>query len=443
MDYIVLALLVVLGSVSLLAAKHATAPRPARRGRIPAHWEQNPRFAGPRLWAELGMRCPELLGVAGDRILGGPVVDYLLKTQRLAEHEPACQTRGTTIPWTEPEEDPKPAVFFKPGEPTTLAEYPGQPHITNYLSALVSGTEATCWMPREHQLFMGTAGQGKTLLAKCFANDLRLRNERLGLPAVQFIEGVPSDMETAAQQDAVLRQCLGDPTVLFIDELHALTASHALKLYALLEEGRYKFEDDADFTQFEDLLIVGATTDYGALHAAVKRRFNRHMLEPLSADALADILGRQPYPIEAEGVQTIVARTHFSGAPWEALQLYRQARVYARARGVAVIEVQDVEQALTAQAIDTLGLARMDRRVIEVLLRHPRYRRGRGTGPQEFVCYGASETDVVSMAGIDRGEYRDVIKPKLMSRGLLQVRPTYGQALTARAVAHYRGLVRD
>src|SRR6185312_15129822 len=138
---------------------------------------------------------------------------------------------------------------------------------------------------------------------------------------------------------------------------------------------------DADLTPVPDVLVVAATTDYGAMHPALKRRFNRHFLEPLNRETLMSILQHQPFPAAPGALAALVDRTHFSGAPWEALQLYRQARTYAQARRAPAITMQDAEQAFAAQAVDELGLTRIDRRVLTVLLGQPRYRSGGG----EFV----------------------------------------------------------
>ena len=62
-------------------------------------------------------------------------------------------------------------------------------------------------------------------------------------------------------------------------------------------------------------------------------------------------------------------------------------------------------------------------------------------GIPEFVCYAASEHNACMLAGVDVEEYRETIRPRLMARGLLEVRPDYGQALTDRAVAVYGSLV--
>jgi Holliday junction resolvasome RuvABC ATP-dependent DNA helicase subunit len=437
---IVVGVSIVAANVLLVLYFHARRKRLKARKvvPIPVAWQRNPTLAGDLLWTTIAQRCPELLGVAADRVLGRPVVDSLLKSfaraEPLQELENACPSVADPVESSSPEEVPK--VHFKPGEPTSLAEYPGQPHVTTYLEALVNGTPADIEIPKEHQLFLGPPGQGKSLLTKCLAASLTARNIRLGLPGVRFMELVPADITTAVAQDAAIREACQHPTVLFIDEIHDLKEGHALKLYLLLEEGRYRFADSTELEDVSNIMVVAATTDYGALHGALKRRFNKHFLEPLSSTAIEAIVKRQPFGATEDAVTLVVSRTHFSGAPWEALQLYRQARVYAQGRGATTVETVDVDQALDAQALDDLGLNRMDRKVIGALLGLPRYRRGRGD-VQDFVCYGAAESDVVAVAAIDKGEYRETIKPKLMGRGLLQVRATYGQVLTEKAVETY------
>ncbi len=41
------------------------------------------------------------------------------------------------------------------------------------------------------------------------------------------------------------------------------------------------------------------------------------------------------------------------------------------------------------------------------------------------------------MANIDPDEYRNTIRPQLMTRGLLEMRAGYGQALTPKAIELY------
>jgi Holliday junction resolvasome RuvABC ATP-dependent DNA helicase subunit len=130
-----------------------------------------------------------------------------------------------------------------------------------------------------------------------------------------------------------------------------------------------------------------------------------------------------------------VSRTKYSGAPWEAIELYEMSATMARGRGSTRVDDQDVDRIFDLQGIDDLGLRWFDQRVVKVLLTSPRYRNAKGG--RELVCYGASESDLCGMTQVDPEEYRRSIKPRLMARGLLTTRPGYGQALTDKAVSLY------
>lgn len=231
------------------------------------------------------------------------------------------------------------------------------------------------------------------------------------------------------------RICKQPGSVVFIDEVHDLLGSHTRKLYLVLEEGRYQFRGEPQPVKLPPVTLLAATTDYGALHPALKRRWIKHMFEPATAEQLLGYVLRRPYPILADAAWRIVERTKFSGAPWEALELYRMAVTAAKGAGRPIVTHADVDRVFALQKIDELGLRWMDRRVLQALFTQPKYRReGKA---QVFVCYAASEQNTATLAGVDKAEYRESIRPRLMSRGLLEVRVTYGQALTEKAAEVY------
>ncbi len=203
----------------------------------------------------------------------------------------------------------------------------------------------------------------------------------------------------------------------------------------MLEEGRYLFHGDANPTKLPPVTLLSATTDYGALHPALKRRWIKHFFRPATEAELLGYVTHRSFPVDADAAQLIVSRTKFSGAPWEALEVLRMAVTHAKGRGAAGVVVEDVNRVFELQQMDTLGLRWLDREVIRVLLKQPRYRNRKGV--QEFVAYAASENDVCQLANVDRPEFRDSIKSRLMSRQLLVVKPGYGQSLTERAVNLY------
>jgi Holliday junction resolvasome RuvABC ATP-dependent DNA helicase subunit len=346
-----------------------------------------------------------------------------------------------------PDPDGGPQIYFKDGEPTDFEDYGGQAHVWRYLQACIDGMDDTSVALDQPQAFTGSAGGGKTLLAKVTAKELERRADRLGLARPDFIEVFTNDVPNAQALDRYMRRVQQTPgCVLFIDELHSIVGKeHWLKFYLVLEEGRYLFEGDAHPTRLPPFTILGATTNWGDLDEAQRRRFFEHEFHRASRAELRRYVegrGEKDYPITASAVEEILDRVHHGGAPWEALQVYRVAKVFARARynrgaGPSIITEEDVKEVWTVNQIDEFGLRPVDRKVIAAIFTQARHRRNRETGEQEFVCYAASEGNTYQMARVDRREYQDYIRPKLMSRGLLEIRVSYGQALTQRCIDRY------
>lgn len=336
--------------------------------------------------------------------------------------------------WLAQRDQPPPAekpasIFFKPGEPRWFHEYGLQPHITEMLSVQIRSLLPDLQRLKP-QMFLGPAGLGKTLLAKVCANELRRRNRTLGLPEPVFIEVFPADLHNVEALDAVIgRAADADSAVVFIDEVHGLSGIHAHKLYELLENGRYPFRGDPAPTELPHVTLLAATTDYGMLHAALKRRWVKHYLAPADEGQLVRLLQSRG-AAEPGTRERIVALTKFSGAPWEAIEIFELAKASAQANGRAEVASEDVEWVVRNLELDELGLRALDRRVIYALRDRPRTVGGE-------TVHGASESDTCVLAGIDKAEYRETVRPRLMARGLLEIRPGVGQALTAKALQLY------
>jgi Holliday junction resolvasome RuvABC ATP-dependent DNA helicase subunit len=232
--------------------------------------------------------------------------------------------------------------------------------------------------------------------------------------------------------DGFVREIAKTGGVWFIDEIHVLDQQLQTKIYSLMEDGVYPFEGGFHPVKLPPVMVIGATTDYGSMHAALKRRFGETMmLRPMSYEDILRLVVKRTFPCDIDAAELLADRTRFSGAPWEAIILRREAEIFARAAGRTRITKADVEDVFQTYAIDKLGLRWEDRGVMKTLFQRPRERRG------QFICYGASESDICAVMRLDPEEYRQTVKPRLLSRGLIEIRSGYGQALTERATTEY------
>ncbi len=297
--------------------------------------------------------------------------------------------------------------------PKTLAEYDGQPKVRDQMQLFVDAARNRL-EPLDHTLIFGPPGLGKTTLANIIAHEMGASLKSTSGPV----------LERAGDLAAILTNLeAGD--VLFIDEIHRLSASVEEVLYPAMEdyqldimigEGPAARSIKLDLPPFT---LVGATTRAGLLTSPLRDRFGIvQRLEFYSEADLAQIVNRSAglmgIECEAEGTSEIAKRSR--GTPRIANRLLRRVRDFAEVRADGVITQQVSDDALNLLHVDAHGFDQMDRKLLSVLANH----------------FNGGPVGVESLAtslGEERGTLEEVIEPYLIQQGYLHRTPR-GRTLT-------------
>lgn len=325
-------------------------------------------------------------------------------------------------------------VVFREGEHAGLLEQEVHEIAAETLAMRVRNMD-DAWPALRFHILYGAAGRGKSTLVKVLAQEIRDRLVELGRAPGLFVEAFGGDLAKAKKLDAKIRLANSVPgSVLFIDEIHAIPPEIAERMYMMTDRDfRYQFDGDDFPTQLNPITVVGATTDLGKLHPALRSRAERVPLELVPPEKLVAIALGMPYSVEPDAAQLVVSRVQWDGMPRAVVSLLEFAREFSKAAGHDGVRICDVEEAIRVRRLDEWGLEPFHRDVVRALAKSPTVV-GRGTKGERTV-HKLAEATLLAMSKVDAGLYRDELRPALMDRGFL-VATSGGQQLTDAGLAY-------
>ncbi len=325
----------------------------------------------------------------------------------------------TPSPLTRPEHLDDDAPLDATLRPRTLSEYIGQTQVKENLGVFIEAARRRA-EPLDHVLLYGPPGLGKTTLAGIIAAEQRASLRTTSGPLI----------EKAGDLAALLTNLeAGD--VLFIDEIHRLSAQLEEILYPAMEDFRLDIiigQGPSARTVRIDLprfTLVGASTRIGLLTAPLRDRFGIVLhLGFYSEDELTAIVNRSArllcVPADDEGAREIARRAR--GTPRIANRLLRRVRDFAEVAGGGPVGAALARDSLERLRVDQYGLDETDRRMLLLIL-------------EKFDGGPVGINTLSAALGEERDTIEEIYEPYLMQIGFLDRTPR-GRRITPRACRH-------
>jgi len=305
--------------------------------------------------------------------------------------------------------------------PLTLDDFIGQNHIKENLRVFIDAARNRR-SALDHVLLYGPPGLGKTSLAQIIAKELGVNFRTTSGPL----------LSKAADLAAIITN-LQEGDILFIDEIHRLSAAVEEVLYSAMEdykldlvigEGPSARNVSIDLAKFT---LVGATTRLGLLTKPLRERFgiplrlNFYEVSDLKL-ILAAAARKFNTSVEGDAAAEIAKRAR--GTPRLALRFLKRVIDFAQSHEEAYVSEERAKYALEKLEVDSYGLDANDYRYLIFIA--DKY--DGGPVGVETIAAGLAE---------HKDALEETVEPYLIQRGFLQ-RTVRGRVLTTLALDYLK-----
>jgi Holliday junction DNA helicase RuvB len=304
--------------------------------------------------------------------------------------------------------------------PRTLDDYIGQERVRANLQVSIAAARQRS-EALDHVLLYGPPGLGKTTLAYVIGQELGVAVRATSGPVLER----PGDL-------AAILTSLGEHEVLFIDEIHRMSAVIEEVLYPAMED----YELDIIIGQgpgarsikvpLQKFTLIGATTRAGLLTGPLRSRFGIvHRLDFYNDVDLQEIIQRSArilnVPIVERAAAELARRSR--GTPRIANRLLRRVRDFAQVRAEGIITETVAVAALELLEVDERGFDEVDRKLLRTII--DKF----GGGPVGIGSIAAAISE-------EKDAVEDIYEPFLIQIGFLDRTPR-GRVATALAYKYF------
>lgn len=289
--------------------------------------------------------------------------------------------------------------------PKYLSEVVGQAQAKENLDILVRASKRRN-RPIPHTLLIGSAGTGKTTLARALAEEMESNFYQANGANLRNVKKLLPYLHSLRHQD-----------ILFIDEIHRMPIMVSETLYTVMEDFRLDYSDEktGDFynDDIPEFTLIGATTIVGKLAKPLKDRF-KHVQELAAyninelANIAKNVAAKEKIDGQSvvlpDGIATLIAQTSKEN-PRKVVARTEWVLDYIAAKNVTRLSQEQVMDVLKMQGVDQYGLEDVDRRYLETV----------GKNGTASLKYLAAALD------IDEETVENDIEPFLLRKGIIGI----------------------